>query len=80
MDYSLLLGVHYRTNNYFSSPPVTDKVSDLMMQNGVQSQTELGRVGKAVFLCLVGAPPARPSILHTQTRACAANPRVCFHS
>eukprot|EP00884_Botryococcus_braunii_P012486 jgi/Botrbrau1/21238/Bobra.39_2s0036.1 len=28
MDYSLLLGVHYRTTNYFSSPPATDKEDD----------------------------------------------------
>ncbi len=27
MDYSLLLGVHYRSTGWMSSPPVTDKVS-----------------------------------------------------
>ena len=26
MDYSLLLGVHYRSTGWMSSPPVTDKV------------------------------------------------------
>ena len=31
MDYSLLLGVHYRSPGYTSSPQVTDKASNLWL-------------------------------------------------
>ncbi len=32
MDYSLLLGVHYRSPGYASSPQVTDKVDPYLWQ------------------------------------------------
>lgn len=33
MDYSLLLGVHHRNINYFSSPPATDKVLPITLSS-----------------------------------------------
>ena len=34
MDYSLLLGVHYRSPGYASSPQVTDKVQHHLLSPG----------------------------------------------
>ena len=39
MDYSLLLGVHYRSQGYASSPQVTDKVHPYLMRQIMHAAT-----------------------------------------